>query len=954
MSEDHPKRASRLVDLGVVYTNRYKHLGALSDLDAAIQCDNQALHLTPENHLNRASRLGNLGIDYNNRYQQTGTLDDLELSIQYHQGALDLTLEGLDRIGRLQSLGLAYGLRYQRVGTLHDLEISIQLNKEALDLTPQGSDRADRLQNLGALYRDLYQRNGFLDDLELSIQLAKEALDLMSEDPNRADRLQNLGVAYHIRYERTIALDDLQISIQYQQEALDLTTVDSDRISRLQNLGAAYDVRWQRTGALNDLEDAIQSSQEALNLTPQNHPNKASRLRNLAIGYSHRYEQTGVLDDLNLSIQLNQEALDLTPRDHLNRANQLQSLAAVYHSRYQRTEAPDDIELSIRLDEEATDLTPKNHLERAVRLNNLGLGYRDRHRRTGALDDFELSIQGFKEALNQETSPPVDRFHAGRNLFDAYAGIENWLLAYETASQTISLIPLLTSRSLERSDIQYRVNEIVGLASDATAAALRAKKPIHKAAQLLEVGRGIIASSLGDMRTQITDLNAKFPDLAGQFNSLRSLLDSPKDSRQDTRRYNTGKQFEKLIQKVRGLPGFDRFLLAPSEDEMRRAAVHGPIIIVNVSVYGCHALILEQKGFRALALPLLEIDDIRNKADGLSSPDAKMLGWLWDAIACPILTYLNFVQTPKHTWPRVWWILTGPLARFPIHAAGNYSEGKCEPDATVMDRVISSYSSSVRAIIDAQRNISAPINSSKEGSIVLIGMEKTPGYSSLQFVQKEIDVLAKLSTSTQLQVKRPLSLQRETLSAMIGCKIFHFAGHGYTNPSDPSKSALVLGDGELTAEKIFDINLHQHKPFLAYLSACGTGQIKHKKLIDEGLHLISAFQLAGFRHVVGTLWEVNDESCVDIARMTYEWIQKQGLSDSSVSEGLHHACRKLRKQWFQENAIRAPRYSTQFSADTASIPEQSHPAQTEVESLRDLEPVGDLPLHWVPYVHFGV
>lgn len=62
---------------------------------------------------------------------------------------------------------------------------------------------------------------------------------------------------------------------------------------------------------------------------------------------------------------------------------------------------------------------------------------------------------------------------------------------------------------------------------------------------------------------------------------------------------------------------------------------------------------------------------------------------------------------------------------------------------------------------------------------------------------------------------------------------------------------------------------------------------------------IGAYQLAGFRHVIGTLWEVNDESCVDIERVKYEWMQKQGLSDASVSEGLHRACTKLRSVWSQ-------------------------------------------------------
>jgi CHAT domain-containing protein len=59
-------------------------------------------------------------------------------------------------------------------------------------------------------------------------------------------------------------------------------------------------------------------------------------------------------------------------------------------------------------------------------------------------------------------------------------------------------------------------------------------------------------------------------------------------------------------------------------------------------------------------------------------------------------------------------------------------------------------------------------------------------------------------------------------------------------------------------------NLYKNPPFLVYLSAYGRlDQNKDNKSIDESIYLTSAFQLAGFRHVIGTLWHVDDEICVD-------------------------------------------------------------------------------------------
>ncbi|OJJ81701.1 uncharacterized protein ASPGLDRAFT_94019, partial [Aspergillus glaucus CBS 516.65] len=91
-----------------------------------------------------------------------------------------------------------------------------------------------------------------------------------------------------------------------------------------------------------------------------------------------------------------------------------------------------------------------------------------------------------------------------------------------------------------------------------------------------------------------------------------------------------------------------------------------------------------------------------------------------------------------------------------------------------------------------------------------------------------------------------------------------------------------------------DINIRKQSPFLAYLSACGTVQVRDTRFLDESIHLISAFQLAGFCHAIGTLWEVNDELCIDMARITYEGMRDGDMTDKSVCQGLHNATRVLR------------------------------------------------------------
>lgn len=197
-----------------------------------------------------------------------------------------------------------------------------------------------------------------------------------------------------------------------------------------------------------------------------------------------------------------------------------------------------------------------------------------------------------------------------------------------------------------------------------------------------------------------------------------------------------------------------------------------------------------------------------------------------------------------------------------------------------MDRIISSYATSVSAIVQSRRT--APIS---ENEALLVSAGETPGHRKLAYADREVSVLRDLCQQMKLKLIEPEALKEDVVSHLRKCKILHSAGHGYSHTADPSKSQLYLKDWQtkpLTAASLFELNLHREGPFLAYLSACGTGQIKSEKLSDEDIHLISACQLVGFRHVIVTLWEVNDQSCVDMAAIIYEEIFRGDISDESV------------------------------------------------------------------------
>ncbi|KAF3806940.1 hypothetical protein GCG54_00007192 [Colletotrichum gloeosporioides] len=88
--------------------------------------------------------------------------------------------------------------------------------------------------------------------------------------------------------------------------------------------------------------------------------------------------------------------------------------------------------------------------------------------------------------------------------------------------------------------------------------------------------------------------------------------------------------------------------------------------------------------------------------------------------------------------------------------------------------------------------------------------------------------------------------------------------------------------------------LQDDSPFLAYLSACSTGASRLHDLADESVHLASAFQLAGFRHAIGTLWKIPDGFSVLVAESFYEALGEQGFTETAVCRSLHRATRNLR------------------------------------------------------------
>jgi CHAT domain-containing protein len=86
---------------------------------------------------------------------------------------------------------------------------------------------------------------------------------------------------------------------------------------------------------------------------------------------------------------------------------------------------------------------------------------------------------------------------------------------------------------------------------------------------------------------------------------------------------------------------------------------------------------------------------------------------------------------------------------------------------------------------------------------------------------------------------------------------------------------------------------------LSFLSACDTS-VTRPQLADESLHITGAFQIAGDRHVIGTLWSVHDPAAPRLVDSFYREITCDGTvppDPERSAVALHDAVRELRKRY---------------------------------------------------------
>ena len=922
---------------------RSKITGSKQDLDIIIPTLESTINFLPkEDWEGRALLMDSLGNSLALRVERTETNydDDLECLMLVRKATVQLTPPNdPDWPGRLHNLALSYMVRFMKKKTSEDLDTAIEKLQEAIKLMPQDRHKALCLENLATCLDRRLQLTGSRTDRNVILQALDESLDLAPGwGRNRNSILFNYALQLLESYEMTESIEDLNKGIEELQNLASSTAEQDPLQSQIyNNLGVALIRRAQRLRSLNDLDAAIQVIQSTIRIRIADPTGQGMSLGNLGTVFMTRYDWSGA--GFTEARNAYEEALRLIPEDYNYRYNVLCNFGNLYHMRFDKAGSVDDLRKAIEFKREAVEKSSTG-MYRVLVLKGLGDALKDLYEKTGSKNDLNAAVEAYEEGFTCIQSPPSKRIISaakGANL----AGSTNSRKASYLFTKAVELLPTASPRTLNRDDQQYTLSQFSGIAANAATLAVQVGEGVSEALRLLELGRGVIFSTALETRSDITDLDTAHPDLATQFRTLRDKFDVPQHTPSDdvsahtsvlglASRYSVSEEFDGVIKSIRSHKGFENFLLGPSITELKALASEGPIVYLNASRFGNGSFLIKTTGVEYLPLPDLKTEDIEKNATLLATTlkydDAvtrrksiettrRILKWLWGGAVEPILKQLGFTQTPQNeeNWPHIWWVPVGQLVVFPFHAASHFPhDGR-----STLDRVISSYTPTIRALGYARGKVNQTKNAHPNRTVLLAVMPETPDLNPLPFSKAEvnaIDALLPRSIPREILLKPTKS---EVLEKIEQCSVAHFSCHGRINPN-PSKSQIYLEDWKANPLTVADMaRLKLGQVQLAYLSACHAGNNPDLRLLDEAVHMAGACQLAGFPSVIGTLWHVSDFQTAILTQQFYKSLldKENKLDFGRTASALHFALRKIRDD-----------SSQRF----------------------------DDPVEWAPYIHVGV
>ncbi|OJJ25849.1 hypothetical protein BI308_08920 [Roseofilum reptotaenium AO1-A] len=769
-----------------------------------------------------------------------------------------------------------------------NIEHAIVAYQLALEIyTPQQfpQEWAGTQNNLGDAYRNRI-RGERAENIENAIAAFQLALQVRTREafPQDWARTQHyLAIAYceRIRGERA---ENIKNAIAACQLALQVRTREAfpqEWANTQICLGAAYSKRIREEPSEN-LEQAISLYQEVLQVYDrQVFPERwAMTQNNLAVAYSDRI-RGGRAENIEKAIAAYQLVLEVYTQKQFPQewAGTHHNLGSVYYARI-LGERVENLELAIGCYREALEVTtraafPQKH---ADTLFTLGLAYRDLGQLadaysvfTQAIDTVEEIRQGIIVGGDGDKQKLAEEWQSlYRNTIEVCLEREDWTgaLEYAERSKARNLVELLAATKLQPEnipeDLWHRYRDLY--------------QQWWKLQQMEDSRSSAAPDSITETPT------AKLRTLRQQLDRLIDEEITPHDPK-----FRYSQQITPITYRdIQGLVNPKTVLV---EWYITYKGIHSFI----VTHQGTHPQVLTTNPDAPERLDALQEDYLEHylrRAEDWQTQLPHYLQELSDLLEVPTL----LAAIPK-SCEQLILVPYRALHLFPLHAlplgdcilSDHFPEGiRYAPSSQILQ-------------LSLQDN--APVANSRDNENHEVFFALQNPTADLEYTDLEVEAIQTVFTApTILKQDKATKTEFDNRQPQLATtNIAHFACHGYFNFNNPRSSGLILAGSQLSdtedpetakegsadlspairsrrgtfdADKclilpeIFNLRLPQCR--LVVLSACETAITDISTTTDEYISILAAFFFAGSRHVLGTLWAVNDISTAVFMVRFYE------------------------------------------------------------------------------------
>jgi CHAT domain-containing protein len=847
--------------------HQVRYLLQVGQARSALPPATQALGITKDlygdRHLAYATSLNNLGAVYHGRGDYRPALSVLDRALAVTRAA----------VGPRHP---EYALRLNNLGLLHevlgDYRAAMPLLRQALEVTrqavgPNHNDYAARLSNLALLHKDMGDYKAALPLIQQALAVTRQAVG--QKHPDYAARLNNLALLYQ-------DLGDYKAALPLLQKALEVTAATTghkhvEYARKLNNLAQLHQDMGDYRAALPLFEKALAVSAQTVG---EKHPLHATCLNNLGLLHHDRGDLEAALPLIRKALDATQEAVG---QKHPEYAVRLNSLARLY----QGLNKPDE---SRRCSEQALAITRAGLLLSASvqsERQQLAAATKDRHQL-----NFRLSLP------DPEKEGPAA----------SYRHVLAWKGAVFLHQQQRRQFARLLS-----SNPDSKVGKLVLQLQQTTrllAALTLAPVDEHAASQRRQQAKKLTREK-EDLERQLADLSdafrrqhrqadLTFADLQKSLPADAALVDFLVYTHHDHRQRQRRQRFQKRVA---------AWVIRPGHPLVRIDL--GPAQPIEEAV----------AAWRQRLLRPGQPSDVYGQA---------VRRLLWQPLAKHLQGATTVLLSPD-----------GALARLPFAAL---------PGRNASSYLIEEIAVAVIPVPQLLPQLLASPDKQRAASLLVVGAVDYGGvpddcptsWAALPATAREATAIKdtftrRFGTRKVTELRAHRATKPAVRAAMAHSRFVHLATHGFFAPADLQSalagtarsgemferegvtgwhplllSGVVLAganrqprsgqeDGILTALEVSEMDLPGCE--LVVLSACETGL--GREAGGEGLlGLQRAFQVAGARSVLASLWQVPDEATQVLMTRFYDNLWRHRMSRL-------HALREAQR-WLLDEGSRHP------------------------------------------------